>query len=127
MRTAKGKRRAFKQVSRGRAYIKASLNNTVVTITDLNGNTIAWATAGSCGFRGPKKSTPYAASIIINKIAEKLEPLGTKELAVFIKGIGSGRDSAVRSLNAKGFIISSIKELTPVPHNGCRRRRPRRM
>lgn len=127
IRTAKGKRRTKTTVPRGRAYIQASYNNTIVTITDPNGNTIAWATSGSVGFRGPKKATPYAASVLINKIADLLEPYGTKELAVFVTGIGGGRDSAVRSLNSKGFNITSIKELTPVPHNGCRPRRPRRV
>lgn len=127
VRTAKGKRRTAKSVPKGRAYIQASYNNTIVTITDPNGNTIAWATSGSVGFRGPKKATPYAASVLIGKIAELLEPFGTKELSVFVTGIGGGRDSAVRTLNAKGFNITAIKELTPVPHNGCRPRRPRRV
>ncbi|MFH1712400.1 MAG: 30S ribosomal protein S11 [Patescibacteria group bacterium] len=127
IRTAKGKKRTFKTVPRARAYITASLNNTMISITDPNGNTIAWSTAGACGFKGPKKATPYAASILVNKIADKLEILGTKELSIFVTGIGGGRDSSIRSLNAKGFNITSIKELTPVPHNGCRSRRPRRV
>lgn len=126
-RSAKGKKRVAKTVPRGRAYINASLNNTIVTITDPNGNTLTWASAGHCGFRGPKRSTPYAASQVIDRIATKAEPFGIKELAVFVSGIGNGRDSAIRSLNAKGFNITSIKETTPVPHNGCRARRPRRM
>lgn len=127
VRTAKGRKRVARQLSRGRAYIHASLNNTIVTITDQNGNTITWSSAGNCGFKGPKKATPYAASQIIDKIAEKLEPFGMKELSVFVTGIGNGRDSSIRSLNAKGFNIVSIQELTPVPHNGCRPRRARRM
>ena len=127
IRTAKGKKRAMQTVPRGRAYIFASLNNTIVTITDQNGNTLAWASAGHCGFRGPKKATPFAASQIIERLATKVEPFGVKELAVFIAGIGAGRDSAIRSLNAKGFNVTSIKETTPVPHNGCRPRRPRRV
>lgn len=127
IRTAKGKKRVMQTVPRGRAYIFASLNNTIVTVTDQNGNTLAWASAGHCGFRGPKKATPFAASQIIDRLATKLEPFGIKELAVFISGIGSGRDSAIRSLNAKGFNVTSIKETTPVPHNGCRARRPRRV
>jgi len=127
VRTAKGKKRTFKTVPRARAYVTASLNNTMITVTDPNGNAIAWSTAGACGFKGPKKATPYAASVLVGKIADQLEALGTKELSVFVKGIGGGRDSSVRTLNSKGFNITSIKELTPVPHNGCRPRRPRRV
>ena len=126
-RTAKGKRRAAKQVPKGIAYIQASLNNTIVTITDLNGNVLCWSSSGNCGFRGPKKATPFAAGKVVEKIAEKASQYGIKELVVFAKGIGNGRDAAVRSLNSQGFNITSIKETTPVPHNGCRARRPRRV
>ena len=126
-RTAKGKRRATQQVPRGRAYIQSSVNNTIITITDQNGNVLTWASAGNCGFKGPKKSTPYAAGKVAEKVAEKAEKYGVKELSVFASGIGSGRDSAVRSLNSQAFNIVSIKETTPVPHNGCRSRRPRRV
>lgn len=126
-RTAKGKKRATKTHPKGRAYVHASLNNTIVTLTDSNGNVLTWASAGNCGFKGPKKATPYAASIIVNKVADKAEAFGMKEIQVFVTGIGNGRDSAVRTLNAKGFNIVSIKETTPVPHNGCRARRPRRI
>jgi small subunit ribosomal protein S11 len=126
-RTAKGKKRIAKVVPRGIAYVRSSLNNTLVTVTDLNGNAIAWSSAGKCGFKGPKKATPYAAGVVIGDIAEKLEKFGTKELSVQIIGIGKGRDSAIRTLNAKGFSITSIKEATPMPHNGCRPRRARRM
>ncbi|MBU0613996.1 30S ribosomal protein S11 [Patescibacteria group bacterium] len=127
IRSAKGKKRALKTIPKGRAYIHSSLNNTIITITDPNGNVVTWASAGNCGFRGPKKSTPYAASIIATKVAEKLEPFGMKELHVFTTGIGSGRDSAIRTLNTKGFNISAIQDTTPIPHNGCRSRRPRRV
>jgi len=126
-RTAKGKKRAIKAIPRGRAYIHASVNNTIVTITDPNGNVLTWASSGNAGFRGPKKATPYAASVVVGKVAEKAEAYGVKDLHVFVKGIGNGRDSALRTLNTKGFNILSIKELTPVPHNGCRARRPRRI
>ncbi|MBT3230291.1 30S ribosomal protein S11 [Candidatus Uhrbacteria bacterium] len=126
-RTAKGKRRVHATVPRGRAYIHASLNNTIVSITDQNGNVLAWASAGNCGFRGPKKATPYAAGKVVEKVLEQIERLGMKELCVFATGIGNGRDSALRSLNTKGLNITSIKETTPVPHNGCRSRRPRRV
>ncbi len=127
IRTAKGKKRAARQVPRGRAYIHASINNTIISITDQNGNAIAWASAGNCGFKGPKKSTPYAASQVVEKLTAKVEPYGIKELAVYVCGIGNGRDSAIRSLNTKGFNIVSIKDITPVPHNGCRPRRARRI
>lgn len=126
-RTAKGKRRANKQVPRACAYIQASVNNTVISITDQNGNVLTWASAGNSGFRGPKKSTPYAASKVAEKVAEKAEPFGIKELSLYVTGIGSGRDSAIRTLNSQGLNIVSIKETTPVPHNGCRSRRPRRV
>jgi len=127
VRTAKGKKRTAQSVTRGRIYIKASLNNTIITVTDQNGNTVAWASAGAAGFRGPKKATPYAASKVVDTIAEKLDALGMKEAFIFVKGIGNGRDSAIRSLNSKGINITGIKELTPVPHNGCRPRRARRV
>jgi small subunit ribosomal protein S11 len=126
-RTAKGKRRAKKQVPKGLAYVQSSLNNTIVTITDLNGNVLCWSSSGNCGFRGPKKATPYAAGKVVEKLAQKAQQYGVKELSVFTKGIGNGRDAAVRSLNAQGFNITSMRETTPVPHNGCRARRPRRV
>ncbi len=117
-----------KIVKKGRAYIKATYNNTVVTLTDLNGNVISWASAGIAGFKGPKKATPYAAQII-TKIAclKAKEEFGLEEVDVFIKGVGTGRESAVRALNANGLIIDLIKDITPIPHNGCRARRSRRV
>ncbi len=123
----KKKKRIARQVNHGRAYVQATYNNTIVTLTDLNGNTLAWASAGNCGFKGPKKATPYAASVIVREVAEKVRDYGLKELNVFVKGIGSGRDSAVRAMNANGFTILSIKDITPIPHNGCRLRKPRRL
>lgn len=121
------KKKAVRQVPQGRAYVHASYNNTIVSLTDANGNVIAWSSAGNCGFKGPKKATPYAASIIVKKVTEKVEAYGLKDLHVFVTGIGNGRDSAVRALNASGFNVLSIKDTTPVPHNGCRPRRARRM
>ncbi|MBI1908075.1 30S ribosomal protein S11 [Candidatus Uhrbacteria bacterium] len=126
-RTAKGKKRVVRAVPQGRAYIQASFNNTIVTLTDANGNTLSWASAGNCGFKGPKKATPYAASMIVKKIAEQSVPYGVKDLHVFVSGIGNGRDGALRALNANGFNVLSIKDLTPVAHNGCRPRRARRV
>lgn len=127
LRTAKGKKRVARAVPQGRAYIHASYNNTIVTVTDMNGNTIAWSSAGNCGFKGPKKATPYAASMIVKKIAEQSAQYALKDLLVFVTGIGNGRDGALRALNANGFNVVAIKDLTPVAHNGCRPRRARRV
>jgi len=121
------KKTAVRQINHGRAYVQATYNNTIVTLTDLNGNVIAWSSAGNCGFKGPKKATPYAASIIGKDVVEKVKPDGLKEVNVYVKGIGSGRESAVRALNANGINILSIKDMTPIPHNGCRKPRPRRI
>lgn len=115
-----GKKVAVRKVSQGRAYVHSTYNNTIVTLTDLNGNTLAWASAGHCGFSGPKKATPYAASTIVKTVAEKVADSGLKEVSVYVSGIGQGRDAAVRALNANGFTVLSIKDQTPVPHNGCR-------
>lgn len=125
--TAKGKKRTMRQVPAGRAYIHASFNNTIVSLTDPNGNVIAWASAGNCGFRGPKKATPYAASVIVKKVAEKAQLYGLRDVHVFVTGIGNGRDGSLRALNGSGFNILSIKDTTPIPHNGCRPRRARRV
>ncbi len=125
--TAKGKKRIIRQIPQGRAYIHASYNNTIVTITDPNGNTVGWASAGNCGFKGPKKATPYAASVVVKKVADQAALIGLKDLHVHLSGIGNGRDGALRALNTHGFNVLSIKETTPVPHNGCRPRRARRV
>ena len=121
------KKKVIKHVSQGKAYIHATYNNTIVTLTDMNGNVIAWSSAGANGFRGPKKATPYAASVIVKDIVEKVEPYGLKEVNVYVTGVGQGRDGAIRALNANGIAILSIKDVTPVPHNGCRPPRPRRV
>jgi len=124
---AAAKKKKVRQVSHGRAYVQATYNNTIVTLTDLNGNAIAFSSAGQNGFKGPKKSTPYAASVIVKNAVEKAAPYGLKDVNVFIKGVGAGRESAVRALNANGLNILSIKDITPIPHNGVRRPRPRRV
>lgn len=123
----KGKKKIKRQVSLGRVYIQATYNNTIVTFTDQNGNVLAWSSAGQCGFKGPKKSTPYAASVIVRNAAEKVAPYGLKEVNVFVKGVGSGRESAVRALNANGIQVLNIKDVTPIPHNGCRAKKVRRV
>jgi len=127
-RTPRSKRKkAVRQVSVGRAYVQATYNNTIVTLTDANGNVLAWSSAGKVGFRGPKKSTPYAASVIVKDAVERVKDSGLKEVSVFVRGIGSGRESAVRALNANGINVLSIKDVTPIPHNGCRPPKPRRV
>jgi small subunit ribosomal protein S11 len=128
IKSTKGrKKKIATQVPQGCAYIQATFNNTIITLTDLNGNTLAWSSAGHCGFKGPKKATPFAASMIVKDVAEQAKANGLKEVNVFVKGIGSGRDSAVRALNANGFSVLSIKDITPLPHNGCRPPKPRRV
>src|SRR5581483_42968 len=116
-----------KKVQQGRVYVNASYNNTVVTVTDLQGNVIAWASAGSLGFGGPRKATPFASSKGVAAIAEKLQGNGPQDIEIIVKGIGSGRDSAIRSLINHGFNILSIKDATPVPHNGPRAPKVRRV
>lgn len=122
-----GKKKIVHQVPHGRAYIQATYNNTLVTLTDLNGNTIAWASSGHCGFKGAKKATPYAAGVVVKNAVEKAEAYGLKEVNVLVQGVGSGRDAAVRALNANGLSILSIQDQTALPHNGCRPSRARRM
>lgn len=125
--TRKTKKKMVQQVPLGRAYVQATYNNTIVTITDMRGNTLAWCSSGHMGFKGPKKATPYAASMIMKNIADKVRPIGMHDLHVFVQGVGSGREAAVRGLNAQGFSVLSIKDITPLPHNGCRAPRPRRV
>lgn len=116
-----------RRVQDGKVFINATYNNTVVTVTDAKGNVLAWASAGSLGFAGPKKATPFAASKVISAITEKVQNTGPKDIAVIVKGIGSGRDSAIRSLINNGFNVISIKDATPVPHNGPRPVKTRRV
>ncbi len=116
-----------RRIQAGKVFVNATYNNTVVTVTDEKGNVLAWASAGSLGFAGPKKATPFASSKVIAAIAEKIENSGPKDVAVVVKGIGSGRDSAIRSLINHGFNVTSIKDATPVPHNGPRPVKVRRV
>ena len=111
----------------GVVHIKSSFNNTIVTITDKQGNTLAWATSGGSGFRGSRKSTPFAAQIAAEKAGQKATVFGLKSLEVLVKGPGPGRDSAVRALNNAGYKITNIKDITPLPHNGCRPPKKRRV
>ncbi len=123
------KRRSKKkrQVSRGQAHILATYNNTVVTLTDQNGNALSSCSAGQVGFRGPKKATPYAAGIIVRTAVERAKEYGLKDVEVLVKGVGVGREAAIRALFANGLNLLTIRDVTPVPHNGCRPPRPRRV
>jgi len=116
-----------KFVTKGRVFVQATYNNTIVTMADQNGNALAWASAGLLGFRGAKKATPFAAGEIVRTVAEKVKDMGLKDVEVFVKGIGSGREAAVRALNANGFNILAIHDTTPIAHNGCRAKKPRRV
>lgn len=122
----RGKKKTVTSPS-GSVYVHASYNNTIVTITDPHGNVLCWSSAGVVGFKGPKKATPYAASVIVRDVMEKIKNSGLKEANVFVRGIGSGREAAIRALNANGVQVLSIKDQTPIPHNGCRAPRPRRV
>ncbi len=121
------KSKSKRTVTEGKAFIQSSFNNTIITITDLNGNMIAWSSAGSNGFKGAKKATPYAAQVSAEAAINKALLYGLEKLQVFVKGIGAGREQAVRGLNAGGISIESITDVTPVPHNGCRPRKSRRI
>ncbi|MGI6374056.1 MAG: 30S ribosomal protein S11 [Patescibacteria group bacterium] len=124
----KKKKKVAKVVKSGRAYVQATYNNTMVTITDNAGDVISWASAGIAGFRGAKKATPYAAQIIAKIAVQKAkEEYGLQEVSVFVSGIGTGRESAIRALNANGLEVTMIKDITPVAHNGCRPKKPRRV
>ncbi len=123
----KARKKERKNVTTGTAHVNSTFNNTIVTITDAQGNTLAWSTAGNMGFKGSRKSTPYAAQIAAEEAGRKAKEHGVKTLEVLVKGPGSGRESALRALQSVGFIINSIVDITPVPHNGCRPRKRRRV
>ena len=121
------KKRTRKNVGKAIAHIKASFNNTIITITDTSGQVIAWDSAGTIGYKGSRKSTPFAAQRAAQKVSEKIRKMGVHELEVHVKGPGSGRESAIRSLAGSGIEIKSIEDMTPLPHNGCRPRKRRRV
>ncbi len=125
--TSRPRKKVKKHVLDAIAHIHASFNNTIVTITDRQGNALAWATAGGCGFRGSRKSTPFAAQVAAEKAGKTAQEFGVKNLDVRVKGPGPGRESAVRALNAVGFRITNIEDVTPIPHNGCRPPKRRRV
>lgn len=126
-KTQKAKKKEKKNIASGIVHIQATFNNTIVTITDRQGNAISWSSAGSLDFRGAKKSTPFAAQITAEDAARKAMEHGLREVDVFVKGPGSGRESAIRTLQVVGLKINMIKDVTPIPHNGCRARKRRRV
>ncbi|AEW03882.1 30S ribosomal protein S11 [Sulfobacillus acidophilus DSM 10332] len=126
-RTTRAKRRDRRHVDRGTAHIRSTFNNTIVTITDPQGNTLSWASAGQVGFKGSRKSTPFAAQLAAETAAKAAMEYGLKEVEVLVKGPGAGREAAIRSLQAAGLEVSLIKDVTPIPHNGCRPPKRRRV
>jgi small subunit ribosomal protein S11 len=127
MAAPRTRKKVKKNVADGIAHIHASFNNTIVTITDRQGNALAWATAGGSGFRGSRKSTPFAAQVAAERVANMVKDMGMKNVEVCVNGPGPGRESAIRALNAQGFNITSITDVTPIPHNGCRPPKRRRV
>lgn len=123
----RGKKKVLRHVPVGAVHIKATYNNTTVTFADINGNVLSQSSAGRLGFKGPKKSTPYAASLIVKDAADKAKKYGLQEIAVFVRGVGSGREGALRALHVSGLTINALKDVTPIPHNGCRPRKVRRV
>ncbi|MGQ9626427.1 MAG: 30S ribosomal protein S11 [Anaerolineae bacterium] len=122
-----GPRRERKSISRARAHIQSTFNNTIITFTDFEGNAIAWGSAGTAGFKGSRKSTPYAAQMAAQHTAKKAMELGVQEIDILVKGPGPGREAAIRSLQAAGLKVNSITDITPIPHNGCRPPKKRRV
>jgi small subunit ribosomal protein S11 len=126
MGRTRARRRERKSIPRGRAYVKSTFNNTIITLTDPNGNVVAWGSGGTAGFTGSRKSTPYAAQLAAESAAAQAMENGMRSVEVLVKGPGSGREAAIRALQSSGLRILSLRDVTPVPHNGCRaRRRPR--
>ncbi|MBX6772790.1 MAG: 30S ribosomal protein S11 [Chloroflexi bacterium] len=126
-KTTRTRRRERRQIPRGRVYIQSTFNNTIVTVTDPTGAVIAWSSAGASGFKGSRKSTPYAASVAAENAARKAMDHGMRQIDVYVKGPGTGREAAIRSLQAAGLLINSITDVTPIPHNGCRPPKRRRV
>ncbi len=122
----KTKKKSKKVVHEGNVYIQATFNNTIVTFTDLMGNTVSWASAGANGFKSAKKSTPYAAKVTVEAAGKRAMDMGLREVHVFVKGPGVGRDQAIRAIGGMGLVVKSIRDVTPIPHNGCRPRKVRR-
>jgi small subunit ribosomal protein S11 len=123
----KPRKKTKKVVTQGRIYIQSSFNNTIITVTDTAGNVLFSGSAGSCGFKGTKKSTPYAAAIVAKKVGEAAKEAGLSKVDILVKGVGTGREAAIRALIGLNFDVQTIKDITPIPHNGCRPKKPRRV
>ncbi|MBI4175231.1 30S ribosomal protein S11 [Candidatus Berkelbacteria bacterium] len=121
------KKQVIRQVPKGRVYIRSSFNNTLITATDAQGGTLTWTTAGSLGFAGSRKSTPYAAMTAMKELIERLKGYGVSEVDVFVSGVGAGREQAIRAFGGSGIMVGLIKDITPIPHNGVRARKPRKV
>ena len=126
-RKTRVRRRERKVVPEGKVYIQSTFNNTIITITDPKGNVIAWGSPGTAGFKGSRKGTPYAAQLAAQGAAQRAKDQGIRQVEVYVRGPGSGREAAIRSLQSAGIVVTSIKDITPVPHNGCRPRKRRRV
>ncbi len=126
-KVAKEMETSVKKISEGRVYISSTYNNTMITLTDTKGNSLGWTSAGKIGFKGAKKSTPFAASKVAEAVSQIASKFGIEKISIFVKGVGSGRDSAIRSLMARGLEVVSLKDVTPIPHNGCRPPKARRI
>jgi len=126
-RPARVKKRERKSIPKGKAYIQSTFNNTIITLTDPDGNTIAWGSSGTVGFKGSRKGTPYAAGMAAEQAARRGKEHGLREVEVFVRGPGSGREAAIRSLQSAGLIVTGIRDVTPIPHNGCRPPKKRRV
>ena len=126
-KVSRGRKKEVRNVPRGVAHIQSTFNNTLITITDTNGNTLAWGSSGQMGFKGSRKSTPFAAQMAAEAVARKAMEQGMRSVEVYVKGPGSGRESAIRALQAAGLTITAIRDVTPVPHNGCRPPKRRRV
>ena len=126
-RPTTGKKKSWRSLSAAKVFIQCTFNNTIVTLTDERGAVLLWSSAGECGFKGTKKGTPYAAGVTATKIAKRALEMGIKQVSVFIKGPGPGRETAVRSLGTSGLIVVSLKDTSPLPHNGCRPPKARRV
>lgn len=126
---ASPKKQSFRKrhVAKGEVHILCTYNNTLITMTDLNGGVLGWSSSGSLGFKGSKKSTPYAATLVAQKVIEKTARFGVKDVDIFVKGVGGGREASIRAIGNAGLQINIIKDITPVPHNGCRPKKPRRV
>jgi small subunit ribosomal protein S11 len=123
----RGRKKERRQIGHGQAHIKSSFNNTIITITDQQGNVLCWATSGNAGFKGSRKSTPFAAQMAAEQAARRAQEYGVRKIDVFVKGPGAGRETAIRSLQANGLEVAVIKDVTPIPHNGCRPPKRRRV